>query len=1104
MPTEPRDLPLPQPADPAAGDPAATTGDPVAAVGESSAAPAEGVSGDQSQPGGGSGRSGRNRLGRNRSRGGDNRDRRGERSRQRSDGKAAEVKPKKDPAAVKAQQLYVSAIDQAYDILYRPDIRRMGEDGTTEEKIPAKDWSFAAVTRKTAEAKLMFDYQAEPPAPTATKKPKGHRKPRRERPYKKIEPVQNLEDHEEALDQLGLLIGERFIAAAERLQTLLSDVSAAAKGFSDDGTVLKAKVGRPGTREDGEPLADRMLRYKTQLEWKRVDAIRDAVDWYGARVSQIEDAMKALSKRTEAQESVEDRIAKVFTDTAFRKQVELVSKGKVWFQSLLNLDIDCPEADQAIIKNVIASQVQRAMRAVAKFEADQKFFLKLDTQDEKTKRTPIDEVKNKVDMVMLGRANPIAADFIQAADQRLIGLSPDQELNFWQSVLDLFDEVEEQPNKDDFKLPDGEIDKTALQAARVKRINNINETLGISTEVGGRRRLLNPDDQAAPEEGLPKGFGQVVERCRRDAILLVELKKALWKTNAILGPNTKKRIFGIMRGHPNQEKKEAIIGPDEKSGFNGLISKKQMEAVRILGQLPKELKGETTEEQQAAFTEQKAAAEAFTALLAGRKVQDLKWRNVADRPLITQIRVKLHELLEIGTMDELDAEALEELLFPEPEEAKGKKPDVVAVPWTDEIFGKRLPAELFVDAAGEATGITAEHVRTALKEYSGRLVKAFRVGDKDPLAGKLNQEVFKQFKLIQPAELTFASLNQFMETIKLFVEACEQCKVRFGTNWVMDFELLLPPNVDSGKQEPDASHIIQLMERIKAGEVPLSALLELGKTAAETVSAERASAFTAIVEAAHLEPNPNEPTRLLVEQMMNGTIDAAVVTEAYPHEEGRDDFTPESIKHFMEQSIEQITTVVGSPDFADALKGTLHLAILDQLFPAEQLNEVVQVTNLIKVEFTKLQQAFGTDWASDLGLTKDGAVNAVMLATAFANIKADDTSSRVLTGFLDVGEAVTIDNLVGRIDADARNQLNTLEIESKDQLYVVLLAVEQEEAIPPAVALKRLGKFLSIADPKQRGEALLKKRGILVTDVGGALQFDDEELLGIIQNASLD
>lgn len=1057
---------------------------------------AEGVPGDQTQPAGqGGGRSGRNRAGRNRSRGGDNRGRRDEHPGRRSDGKAAEVKTEKDPAAVKAQQLYASTIDQAYDILYRPDIRRMGEDGTTEEKIPAKDWSYVAVTRATTTNKLGFDYNVKSVEVIGIKKRSGDKKKRRERPYKVIDANQDFADHEEALDQLGLLVGERFTATAQRLQTLLSDVSAAAKGFSDDSAVLTAKVGRPGTQEAGEPLADRMLRYKTQLEWKRVEAIRDAVDWFGARVSQVESAMQELSARTEAQESVTDRIAKVFTDTEFNQQVSLLLKGKDWFESLTKLDIDCPADSSEMIKKVIKIQVDRAKRALAKFEGQRAFFIKLDAVDEKTKRTPIEEAQNRVYGVMLGRTNPVAEDFIRAAEQRLIGLSPDQEKNFWEAVLDLFDEVEEQPAK--------ELEGEALQTARRERIRKINETLGISTEVSGRRQLLNPDDLAAPEEGLPHGFGQVVERCRRDAILLVDLKKALGKTNAILGPQTKKRIFALMRGHANQEKIEAISGPDGDSGFNKLISQKQKEAVRVLGQVPKEPQADADEATRTAYAEQKAVAEAFTALLAGRKVQDLKWRNEADRPVMTQIRVKLHELLEIGTMDKLDAEALEELLFPEPEETKEKKPDVVVVPWTDEIFGKRLPAELFVDAEGEATGITAEHVRAALKEYSGRLVKAFRVGDKDPLAGRLNQEVFKQFKLIQPAELTFASLNQFMETIKLFVEACEQCKVRLGTNWVMDSELLLPPSVDSGKQEPDVSRIIQLMERIKAGEVPLSVLLELGKTAAETVSAERASAFTAIVEAAHLEPNPNEPTRLLVEQMINGTMDAAVVTEAYPHEDGKEDLTPERVKGFLERSFETITTLVGSPDLADALKRTLHLAIPDHFSPAEQLSDVVQVINLMKDEFTKLQQKFGNDWSTDIGLFKAAAVDEAVLTAALTAIKENDRPDRVLTGFLDVGQEVTTSNLMARIDAGARSQLTKLEIAEVDQLGIVLLAIKQDPSVDPTIALRRLGKFLSIADPRQRGEALLKKRGILV-DANGSLVFDDEEVLGIIQNASLD
>ncbi len=1132
MPTEPRDPLSVPPADPTAGDPVAS-GEPaategVAATGETPAPPVK-RSGDQD---GGRGRrrqrGGHGQGGERQRRPNAGRDGRGD---SRGGIQAQERPPEKDPAQVKAQALYAASLDQVYAILYNPNIKRQAEDGVSEEKIPAKDWSYAATTRAVAKSKLGFDYDVEPPAGRVDQKQQGRKKKKRERPYKAIDPRQDLEEHEEALDQLGLLVGERFTASTERLQALLSEVNAAVKAFVGDGdkdAVLKAKVGRPGTTEAGEPLESRMLRNKTQLEWKRVDAIRDAVDWYGARVSQIEDAMKALSKRTEAQESVEDRIAKVFTDTAFRKQVELLSKGKAWVQSLINLDIDCPEADQAIIKRLIASQVQRAMRAVAKFEADQKFFLKLDTQDEKTKLNPIDTIKDRVYRIMLG--DPIADDFIRAADQRLIGLSPDQELNFWQSVLDLFDEVEEQPNKDDFKLPDDKIDYDKLKAARLARIIKINETLGISTEMGGRRKLLNPDDQAEPEEGLPKGFGQVVERCRRDALLLVELKKALWKTNAILGPNTKKLISGIMRSHPNQEKMEAIIGPEEsegKGGFNGLISKKQLEAVRLLGQMPKELKGEITDEQRATYTAQKEAAEGFAALLAGRKVQDLKWRNVADRPVMTQIRVKLHELLEIGTMDELDAEALEELLFPEPEEAKGKKPDVVVVPWVDEIFGKRLPAELFVDINGEATGITAEHVRAALKEYSGRLVKAFQVGDKDPLAGGLNREVFKQFKLLQPEELNFASLNVFIETIKLFVEACERDREIFPDTWLGadQFGLRIPGATPDAPASINVPAIVKVMEAIKAGSQPLAALLELGKAAAEAASAERATAFATAVEASGLapaepeEPDASEPTRLLVEQMFNGTVDAAMLTEAYPHEDGKTDITSEWIKTSLLEDLAAIETVASGSTASTALREavmrSLHYVVVEGSTPAETVGIVLKKLDQLQAAFVGMKQVFGETWVTDCGLINNLEADLPYVDETLlrSGLRAFANDEDALNAFWFDEQPIARERLLNQLDPTISERFTKLEIPKADQVVVLMGCVPRRPDEPrpqPNQAFGRLAKLLEFGNVdkatglfKKTGRDLLQKLHLVEIDEGDVL-YKEGAILEAINNESFD
>ncbi|MBI4407752.1 MAG: hypothetical protein HY565_04620 [Candidatus Kerfeldbacteria bacterium] len=1026
-----------------------------------------------------------------------NRGQRRERQRGRGRGEqpTAEPQPEKDPAAVKAQALYAASLDQVYAILYSPDTKRMAEDGVTEEKI--KDLSYAARIRATANDALGFNYNVKPPTPTQGLDKGQGKKKRRERPYKKVAANQDIEEHEEAFDQLWLLVADRFDNIKTRLEAVLTEVNTAATDFGDADAVLKAKVGQPGSREAGQPLETKLLRYKTQLEWKRVDAIRDATDWFGARVGQIERAMQQLSARTEEEETITNRIAKVFVDAEFNKHVDLVRKDLEWFESLTNLQIDCPEQDKPVIERVIKIQVERAKRAVAKFDSQRAFFIKLDTLDAETKLNPIDTIKERVQRIMLG--NPIAEDFIREADNRLIGLSPDQELNFWSAVLDLFDEVEEQPDR--------ELKGEDLRAARLARITKINEVLGISTEVGGRRQLLNPDDKVAPSDDsvLPYGFGQVVERCRKDAVLLVELKKALWKTNAILGPNTKKEITRIMRGHPNQEKLEAISGPDERSGFNGLISKKQLEAVRILGQLPKEPKADATDEEAAAYTVQKTAAEAFTAALAGRKVQDLKWRNETDRPLIKQIRIKLHELLEIGTMDEPDAEALEELLFPEPEEAKGKKPEVVVVPWADEIFGKRLPAELFVDADGEATGITADHVRTALKEYSGRLVQTFRVGEKDQVAGGLNREIFKQFKLIQPDELNFGSLNKFMETIQLFVEACEQCKVHFGVNWVTEFQLVLPPSADGGKPEPDLSHIVQLMEGIKGGQQPLAALLELGKAA---------GVDTSVLEPA--EPDASEPTRVLVEQMFNGTVDAAVITEAYPHIEEKKDPTPEIIKAALEEDLATIEQVSRSAALREAVVRLLYWVVPEGSTAVETVPMAVAKLDLLAKAFVGMKTVFGETWATDCGLinNQDPELEPYVDETLLRNgLKAFAEGDDALDSFWFDTVPVARERLLNHLDGALKERFAKLQISAADQLMVLLECVPRkpgEQRPQLNQAFGRLAKLLEFGNmdkagqPKKTGRELLRKLHLIELDEAEDVIYQIAQIKEAINNESFD
>ncbi len=743
-------------------------------------------------------------------------------------------------AAERAQAIYMAARADVYTVLYDPESKRLNDEGTEQETIPLKERSYLAVVRSVQETKLGFDFDVDADAPTKKRKKKKY-----SRPEKKIDPTQDPDDHESARNALAALVGTRFFSDLDRLKAIGERAkTAAADGGMDAALVLNQTV-RQSDRDRGAPLQERLGSMRSSLEWARVEVMRDAVDWFGQRVSQMETMMQELTIRREGSPSVAKRLEALQNHADFVAQLDQLKEDIAFFEEWNDLPVEGANADETgVIKKIIKGRIDAAKRHHAKFVQQYRELLKLGTPEERKPAegdadaetskaldrpalTPIEIKRNMVDAIMHGRTNPMAEKFITEAEKRLVGLSPDQEKNFWDAVLDLFEEaVPKKEEKDDGT----KMSKSELREARSRRLEELNKELGLfeyrGTGAGRTGYLINIEDRTPPAEGLPKGFGQIVERCRAEAMLAAELTKSLRKTHAILGPNGKNAVKRAMYGHPNQAKIEGV------ERLNKLIGQKQGEAVKALKAIPVESEG-MDDTAKALLAAQKKAAEDFTALLGKREPKDLKWSKKEDQPVITQIREKLYSLLELGALRQPDVEALQEILFPEVEDAADAAGAKAAKAAEDErrqaeemkpllrrIQEGTLPEELFTGAAETAD---------EMKNRTGELVKRLNTALQ---SGVVRDAMLESLNGLKPEQLTVQSLRAFLNQFEEFTIACENYKKTFGDDWKQAIGMLLPDPSGSRKGLANKELLAKITESIKQGVDAVSAMCGNNETAA--------------------------------------------------------------------------------------------------------------------------------------------------------------------------------------------------------------------------------------------------------------------------------
>lgn len=1027
-----------------------------------------------------------------------------------------EAKPElvSDPISDEAKLVYAEAAAKFNDILSNPATTRTGDDGVTVEDLPEEDYSFAARMRFTAENMLNFDYSAKPDEETDGKK-KHRAKRGPERPYKKVEDDQSADDHLIARNNVIDLVTNGFDATIARLDTEIAAAKVKANVGGKGEAVLKVTRGEKG----GPTLADWLESSKRQLEWMRLDAIRDAQDWFDARVNQMETSMHTLTERGTDNISVARRLEALQTNEDFNEQLENLAADIKMFESFVELPLT-PGCEK--IKGIIQTILKDAQRNLKHFEGQKAILLKLGVKESKKKDEnkkdilvdgkPVWEVdeengSTKIDRAKKGIAFDFAGyeigdKFMAEAEKRMVGLSPEQELNFWEALRELFAECSDEIPK--------ELKGQAFQAAREDKLRKLNTVLGLYTVDKGVGYLVKIDDRTNPGEKIPYGFGQIVERCRAEALMAAELKEKLRDTTILAGFDCRKATQTLLRGKPNSVKIAAV-----EKRLNVVLKKKQEQAFAQLQATKKETP-DMNDAAKAALAEANAAAEAFKTELAGRKVDRLRWnrretdetKKVADRPLITKIRAKTFELLGLnGKFAAEDKVVLKELLFPAPVTEAGAeiKPETVAGTWVDQIMAGKLPEDLF-----EEDGPQAEQYAELLQGIDRRLGIAVQ-------SGVVKEGFLKQAVLLQPEKLTLELLNTFVDQLEALVKACEEFKKTFGDNWRKEFGLWKadPAKPEAKRGLGNAELIIGIMEKIKAGVDPKQALFEVGLAAAEAAGLEAAGTYNEKAEAAGLrseagdatpEATAEKPTVNILKTILDGSVDAALVAEVYPHKDGQDDVTVESLQADMREMISDLVTASHSQALVDAIIEDFALTVLADSSAAHALGNVCNDLMEMSIFFKGMNSRFGDTWATETGLLILDPANETELIVNHDVIKESlryiAQTENIMDAFAFDNSSIAQEKLYPKLDADVRGRLTTLEIPVQDQLYFAMLCVPiqpNEELPEPNVGLRRLTKCIEMSAKQRKGQELLSRLHLKTGDV-----YENEAIRDVMTNDNWD
>lgn len=661
-----------------------------------------------------------------------------------------------------AQELYQRVLQQTYDIVYnrRDEVTEDVPDGSPEGTEPTKreledeEQSYYNMVRGIAKNALGFNFKHDRQIFD-----KGRLV--RQRPTE-ITTQQNRNQRQEAREYIEALMTERFQQDQTRLTEMANGVRTAAADRGDADVILKEKVKNPRFKKDrGGVFSTRLEQGQRALEELRVHAIMDAVDWFGARVNQVEALMDQLTVRTKDGKTVEERIAALDNHLGFQADVKELTTNLELLQTAKELEISGDDKTKASLKKRIEKQIARAERMVKRFERQQADLKALVKENEKFKIPDYRVARRLVGNALMSEPGSVTDLLLEEMNKRLEGLTPEQEKQFWSVVLELFDEAV--PRKED-----------ADRKAKLQRADQINVKLGLWTVDGNAARLNNLQDRTLPDPGeLPKNVGQLIERAKKDATTLVEVREKMRRTFAIMGRDFERATKQSLVGSANEDK------------------------VAMVDRLNQEL----DQKQKAAITEL-MKDDAFKTALGARNARDLKWREEADRPLMKQIRAKITELLKLGTPEKIELKALTALMNPPEEAEAGTEAETAEaeaaapVPSVYErLMANELPTTLL---EGVTIPGNDEPEPNDVAMYVDTLFR--KIGDAAG-SGPLRDAMKEYGDELLENVATPADMQTYIGKLERIAVDCKELKQEYGPKWALELGLL----ESSGGGKPQAN-----------------------------------------------------------------------------------------------------------------------------------------------------------------------------------------------------------------------------------------------------------------------------------------------------------
>jgi hypothetical protein len=1036
------------------------------------------------------------------------------------------TRPEVDPIAAKAVLISAEMQPVFYSILEKRDIERPVEQAGDEasagedelEDIPLEEWSYKAFTRYVATSKLGFSYNAKQEAGT---KRRG-RKRGDERPYKEVRAVQVAAEHSSARDKIITLITGRFAADMARIDAAIAEARTKA-GSDGKAEAVLAHV------EEGISLTKWLEKNKLRLEYLRLDAIRDAADWFDMRVSQVEGMMDEITKRTAVWTDVDSRVAKLSTDPNFLRQLAELDADLAMFDSFNALSISAG-ADR--IKGVISGIVADAKRKKARLDAQRSAILKYTVRerwDEDAKKfVPAKEDEKGMNMVERAEYRAVdqllmgdTADLVRdAALAKMIGLSPEQEVAFWNAMRETFLEATGD-------LPPGLKGADRARAVRA-RFEDLNGALQLSRydETSGSYFLIDPDNATNPGENQSEGAGQLLAKCLAEAMVVEDVKKGLDQVMYAMGPVVKRAVSGLLRGKSNTVKIEALARlakVDEKGRPAGGVLREKYDQ----------------------------AAAAIKDQLDGKNPRELRWNRKeepkdADQPYIVKIRAKAFELLGMdGSMKGQDLVVLNELLFPTPKETEGAaaKEAVPAStePLADQIKNGTLDETLFEGADARQDSLALYQQRLAAAVAKVREAIPNRVGHEavlDQISGLVDSK---------GGTISLELVRTFIQRLETFADTARAFQKAFGIGWHKRFEFVKENTAQQAgdkRFQPNTELIIHIMQQM-AGDTsaPMAIMLsgdpvtvakatlhEVGK--ADVVTAENAATICAAVAGlanegkladisaelvdkwlagegspdAEADADAERAENNVLRAILDGNISNAIVAEAYPAKESKAAMTAAELKQELTVTVDGIREASHSLELTQFIVDHFGLVLPEGQTPAEQVRTTVETLVAIETMFEQMNAAFGSEWASGVGLIiadKDDARRQVLNEKVLTFSLEYCAETDVLNAFAFDQNPEAEQGVYKQLDSAARDALSGVGIGVQDQLYFAFkcISISKKETLPhPNVGLSRMAKCFAFGSrSRKRGDELLAYLHLKEGD-----SYNDKEIVEVITNENWD